>query len=47
MKISFIVNRPAVEPGFRLERQETDGRSLRYTTKAYVVDRPEGQRYGG
>ncbi len=47
VKISFIVNRPAVEPGFRLERQETDGRSLRYTTKAYVVDRPEGQRYGG
>ena len=27
--MSFIVNRPANEPGYRLERQEVDGRSLR------------------
>jgi ribulose-bisphosphate carboxylase small chain len=46
VRISFIVNRPKEEPGFRLERQETDGRSIRYTTKAYAVDRPEGERYG-
>ena len=47
VRISFIVNRPKVEPGFRLERQEMGGRSVRYTTKSYAVDRPEGQRYGG
>jgi hypothetical protein len=38
--ISFIVNRPKEEPGFRLERQEVDGRNIRYTTKSYAVDRP-------
>ena len=27
VKLSFIVNRPAEEPGFRLQRQESDGRS--------------------
>ena len=32
--MSFIVNRPAVEPGFTLERQEANGRSIRYTTRA-------------
>lgn len=32
VRLSFIVNRPKVEPGFRLERAETAGRSLRYTT---------------
>jgi ribulose-bisphosphate carboxylase small chain len=45
LKISFIVNRPAEEPGFRLVRQEGSGRNVRYTTQAYVTDRPEGQRY--
>jgi ribulose-bisphosphate carboxylase small chain len=33
MAISFIVNRPAVERGFRLERQETADRQVRYTLK--------------
>jgi ribulose-bisphosphate carboxylase small chain len=46
VRISFIVNRPKEEPGFRLERQEVGGRSVRYTTGAYAVDRPEGERYG-
>jgi ribulose-bisphosphate carboxylase small chain len=45
--LSFIVNRPKDEPGFRLERHEVDGRNIRYTTKSYAVDRPEGSRYGG
>jgi ribulose-bisphosphate carboxylase small chain len=45
VKISFLVNRPKEEPGFRLIRQEADGRNVRYTTQAYVTDRPEGQRY--
>ncbi len=44
-RMSFIVNRPAVEPGFGLERQETDGRRIRYTIHAYATDRPEGERY--
>ena len=47
VRLSFIVNRPKEEPGFRLERHEVDGRNIRYTTKSYAVDRPEGQRYGG
>jgi ribulose-bisphosphate carboxylase small chain len=44
--MSFIVNRPAREPGFALERQEVDGRSIRYTVRGYAADRPEGERYG-
>ena len=43
--MSFIVNRPADEPGFALERQEIDGRSVRYTIRGYASDRPESQRY--
>ncbi|KQB60757.1 MULTISPECIES: ribulose bisphosphate carboxylase small subunit [Comamonadaceae] len=41
----FIVNRPPVEHGFMLERQEAQGRNLRYTTSGYGVSRPEGERY--
>lgn len=44
-RMSFIVNRPDHEPGFRVERQEGPGRSLRYTVRSYAVERPEGQRY--
>lgn len=43
--MSFIVNRPQVEPGFALERQEAQGRNLRYTTRGYGLNRPEGERY--
>ena len=44
--MSFIVQRPTAEPGFRLTRQETKGRSLRYTMESYAVGRnPEGARY--
>ena len=43
--MSFIVNRPADEPGFTLERQEIGGRSMRYTTRGYAAQRPEMQRY--
>ncbi len=45
VKLSFIVNRPAVEPGFRLRRQEGEGRNIRYTTEPYATDKPEGDRY--
>ena len=43
--LSFIVNRPADEPGFRLDRQETSDRRIRYTTHAYAADQPGGARY--
>ena len=43
--MSFIVNRPKVEPGFGLARQEAHGRSIRYTVRSYATDKPEGQRY--
>ncbi|MBN8488143.1 MAG: ribulose bisphosphate carboxylase small subunit [Burkholderiales bacterium] len=45
--MSFIVNRPATEPGFGLVRQEADGRSMRYTIHSYATDRPEAERYTG
>jgi ribulose-bisphosphate carboxylase small chain len=44
--ISFIVNRPREEPGFRLVRQEAAGRMVRYTTESYAVqENPDGARY--
>ncbi len=43
--MSFIVQRPASEPGFALARQEGPGRTLRYTLQGYASDAPEGQRY--
>ena len=45
--MSFMVNRPASEPGFGLVRQEVGGRSMHYTVHSYATDRPEGQRHGG
>ncbi|HLH68987.1 MAG TPA: ribulose bisphosphate carboxylase small subunit [Candidatus Dormibacteraeota bacterium] len=44
--LAFIVNRPSEEPGFRVERQESPDRQIRYTLHAYAADRPHGQRYG-
>ncbi len=44
-RLSFIVNRPATEPGFGLVRQEVDGRQIRYTIESYAAQSPEGQRY--
>ncbi len=32
VRISFLVNRPEHEPEYRLVRQESTGRSIRYTT---------------
>ncbi len=43
--LSFIVSRPADEPGFRLDRQEASDRRIRYTTHAYATERPAGTRY--
>jgi ribulose-bisphosphate carboxylase small chain len=44
-RMSYLVNRPAVEPGFALERQEIEGRAIRYTVRSYAVDKPESERY--
>lgn len=43
--LSFIVQRPEIEPGFRLERQEVADRQVRYSTHSYATDRPAGDRY--
>lgn len=45
--LSFIVNRPADEPGFRLDRTETHDRVVRYGLHPYATARPPGRRYGG
>lgn len=44
-RLSFIVNRPKVEPGFGLVRQEAQGRNIRYTVLSYATEKPRGQRY--
>jgi ribulose-bisphosphate carboxylase small chain len=44
--MAFIVNRPEVEPGFRLVRHEDAGRTIRYSIESYAVQaKPEGARY--
>jgi len=45
LRLSFIVNRPPEEGGFRLERTEGAGRRIRYTTHAYATRKPSGERY--
>ncbi len=47
LRLSFIVNRPADEPGFRLQRVETHSRNMRYALHAYSTDQPSGERYSG
>ena len=44
-RMSYLVNRPKVEPGFALERQEVEGRQVRYTTRSYAANKPENERY--
>ena len=43
--LSFIVNRPRYEPGFRVERQEGADRQVHYSLHSYATDRPTGKRY--
>lgn len=45
IQLAFIVNRPKNEPGFALERQEGDGRKVRYAVRPYALREPEGARY--
>jgi ribulose-bisphosphate carboxylase small chain len=45
VRMSFIVNRPAEEPGFELVRAEGPDRQVRYTMRSYAGAKPAGQRY--
>jgi ribulose-bisphosphate carboxylase small chain len=45
LRMSFIVNRPAAEPGFELVRSEGPGRQVRYTLRSYATAKPPAQRY--
>ena len=46
VRMSFIVNRPANEPGFRLVRNEQGGRNIGYSVESYAVEsHGEGERY--
>ena len=47
VQLSFIVQRPAQEPGFALERAAGPNRVVRYGLRSYAADRPQGSRYGG
>jgi ribulose-bisphosphate carboxylase small chain len=44
-RLSFIVNRPAEEPGFLLTRHEMKGRRIQYTLESYAAQAPAGRRY--
>jgi len=44
-RLSFIVQRPADEPGLRLTRHEVEGRRIQYTIESYATAAPEGRRY--
>ena len=44
-RLSFIVGRPADEPGFRLERREGADRQIRYSLHSYATEAPVGRRY--
>ncbi len=47
MVMSFIVNRSAMEPGFSLIRQESQGRVIRYTTRPYSTEHPAAGNSNG
>ena len=41
----FLVQRPGVEPGFRLQRTEGTDRQQTYSVQAYSSEQPSSQRY--
>lgn len=43
--LSYIINRPANEPGFGLMRTEDTGRSQKYDIHSYATEKCEGSRY--
>ncbi len=44
-KMSYIVNRPDKEPGYKLIREERFGRNQGYSIVPYSNEKPEGERY--
>ena len=42
LRLSFLVNRPAREPSFALDRQESTGRMVRYTTRVEASGEMKG-----
>jgi ribulose-bisphosphate carboxylase small chain len=45
IRMSFLVQRPTVEPGFELVRAEGPGRTVRYTLRSYATSVPSVERY--
>jgi hypothetical protein len=45
-RLSFIVNRPAEEPGYRISRTEKHDRTVMYAVEPYVHQEAIGRRYG-
>lgn len=45
IRMSFMVQRPAEEPGFELIRSEGPGRTINYTMRSYATSRPPAGRY--
>ncbi len=45
IRMFFLVNRPAEEPGFDLVRSEGSGRAIHYTLRSYAAEHPAGERY--
>jgi ribulose-bisphosphate carboxylase small chain len=43
--LSFIVNRPMDEPGFRVDRRVRADRQIGYQLHAYSAEHPHGERY--
>ncbi len=45
--LSFIVNRPSMESGFRLDRTEANDRHIACTMHSYAAETTHGTRYQG
>lgn len=43
--LSFLIDRPAYEPGFELIRSEDISRNQKYSFRSYATAKPEGSRY--
>ncbi len=40
IRMSFLINRPEIEPGFELIRTEGPGRNVGYTLRSYTTSKP-------
>ncbi len=43
--LQFLVHRPPHEPGYRLNRTESNDRHILYTLHSYAAEQPHGERY--